>query len=473
MPRPSIAPGLRREVAPTVVTGADRPSQSPNQLPSERARLVTFDRGVTEEVECQRPDHYRLVEADQGLRPRVARGGGYSYAAASFGAESLVLDMTRFNRALRFEPEARLIEVEAGITVGELLKLTAPAGLWLPVQPGYPAITVGGCIAANVHGKNPYVSGTFRHSVLDITLVHPRHGTVRLDASRDRELFDLTIGGYGLTGLITAATLRLAPLPGTRLSMRRIPLEDLASGLAHVLASSPQCAFSYTWQDAAPSARPFGRGIAYEGTFVVGPPRLEDCGCAYWRIGPGSSRLPVSAWNRRTAGVVNWAYRAVELLKPAVKEISLFDSLFPFARRPEIFLMFGRRGFIEYQVIVPRDRAEVYVRGLQSLLARGGLPSVLVSMKLFKGTQRLLRFEGDGACVTLYLARTNSAADVLPVLDELAVKTGSIPNIIKDSRLPLSAVRSLYPEYDLFRTALRSYDPERLLRSELSERLGL
>ncbi len=135
--------------------------------------------------------------------------------------------------------------------------------------------------------------------------------------------------------------------------------------------------------------------------------------------------------------------------------------------------MFGRRGFIEYQVIVPRDRAEVYVRGLQSLLARGGLPSVLVSMKLFKGTQRLLRFEGDGACVTLYLARTNSAADVLPVLDELAVKTGSIPNIIKDSRLPLSAVRSLYPEYDLFRTALRSYDPERLLRSELSERLGL
>lgn len=443
-------------------------------LRAERTTLVSFDGGVRDEVEFQRPDRYRMIEADLGTRPRIARGGGYSYAAASFGAGSLVVDMTRFNRVLRFNPPARLVEVEAGATLGDLLALTAPAGLWLPVQPGYPAITVGGCIAANVHGKNPAAAGTFARHVVDLTLFHPKHGTMRIDAATDPALFELTCGGYGLTGVIVAATLRLAPLPGTRLSMRRTLLPDLEAGLSVARAGAGVDAFRYTWQDAAPGTRPFGRGVAYEGTFLAGPPRREECARNYRLLTAASrARWPASVWNRATTGVMNWTYYAAERLRPEVTEISLFDSLFPFARRPEIFLLFGRPGFVEYQALVPDDQADRFLSRLRDLVTRRRVPSVLLSMKPFRGTQRLLRFERDGICVTIYLSRSSATVEFLPTLDELAVATGSIVNIIKDSRLPASVVRALYPDYEVFREALRSYDPQRLFRSELSERLDL
>ena len=440
---------------------------------ADNISLVTFDRGVADDVAFVRPDRYRLVENHSGACSKIARGGGYSYAAASFGAGSLMVDMTRFDRVLRFDPTERLIEVEAGITLGDLLKLTTPAGLWLPVQPGYPAITIGGCIAANVHGKNPAQSGTFRHSVVDITLFHPSHGTLRITKEREACVFDLTCGGYGLTGIILAATLRLAPLQSSRLSRVRIPLRDLKAGLDCVLATSADCAFTYTWQDASPSARPFGRGVAYQGTFVEEIPQVRDAGSHYWLLSAGGATLPVSVWNRWTAGIINWSHRILETVKPRDTEISLFDSLFPFARRPEIFLLFGRSGFVEYQIIVSDDRAEYFLERLERFLSGSHLPSVLLSMKRFAGEQRLIRFERDGVSVTLMLKRSKTVLAFLPLLDQLVVEMGGLPNIIKDSRLPGHVVQKLYPEYEIFRQQLHIYDPARLFRSELSERLEL
>lgn len=440
---------------------------------SRRVSLVTFDRGWREDADVLRPDRYRVLEAAVGGASCIARGGGYSYAAASFGAGSRVIDMSRFNRVLRFDPGARLVEVEAGITLGDLLRITAPAQLWLPVQPGYPAITIGGCIAPNIHGKNPARSGTFRHSVVDITLCHPRFGTLRVDATNHPQLFELTCGGFGLTGVIVAATLRLEPLPGSRLSMRRVPLDGLSDGLACLRVREPDNAFTYTWHDVAPGAASFGRGVAYEGAFVLGPARLQDIDRSYRRIDPLGWRVPLSGWNAWTTGAFNRVYRWLEGMKPVVEELSIFDSLFPFARRPAIFLLFGQPGFIEYQALVPDRAAEDYLDQLTRAFRRGRLPSVLVSMKRFNGTPRWLRFEGEGVCITTYLARTRAAREYLPRLDALAGETGSIVNIMKDSRLPTAVVRALYPEYEDFRAALRQYDPDRLCRSELSERLEL
>lgn len=449
-----------------------KPVLSGSQAPPHRTRLTTFDRGFSADAEVRRPDRYRALEAGAWPAGRIARGGGYSYCAASFGAGGAVIDMTCFNRVLRFEPAAREIEVEAGMTLGDLLTLTAPAQLWLPVQPGYPDITIGGCIAANVHGKNPARAGTFRHSIVNLTLVHPERGSITVDAASNPLLFDLTCGGFGLTGVIMAATLRLEPLPGSRLSMRRTMLGSLADGLASIRTQSSEHAFAYTWHDAAPSRR-FGRGVAYHGTFINGTARMADVRRPYRRINPNGRRMPVSGWNRWTNRLFNWGHRTLERVKPEVNELTLFDSLFPFARRPGIFLMFGNPGFVEYQAIVPDDRVESYLSSIEHLFRDRSLPSVLVSMKQFRGTRRWLRFEGDGVCVTLYLARTAAAVESLPALDRLALETGSVVNIMKDSRLPASAVRAMFPEYDAFREELRRNDPQRLFRSDLSERLGL
>jgi decaprenylphospho-beta-D-ribofuranose 2-oxidase len=441
---------------------------------SETARFVSFDGGVVERAEYRRPDRYRMIDDDRRLRPCIARGGGYSYAAASFGAGSLVLDMTRFDRVLGFDPERRLVEVEAGITLGDLLDLTAPRGLWLPVQPGYPAITVGGCIAANVHGKNPVREGTFTRSVESLTLFHPRHGTLRVVREAPPGLFELTCGGYGLTGVILSATLRLEPLPGPVAVVERQPIGSLAEGLARVRAATGDPAFAYTWHDGTPSGRRFGRGFVFVGTIPPGPPPAGRVTRPYRRLTSASrARLPASLWGRRTAPLLTAGFRHLESLKPARRGLPLFDAMFPLARRGEYFRLFGRQGLAEVQLLVPLEAAGEFLAELTRQVLRAQAPALMVSLKLFRGTSRLLRFEGDGVCVTLDLVRSRPALAFLQVLDELTVAAGALPHIIKDSRLPGPVVRKCYPEYERFRERLHVHDPARLFRSELSRRLDL
>jgi decaprenylphospho-beta-D-ribofuranose 2-oxidase len=448
------------------------PAPSTDAARAETIALVSFDQSVTRRVRVTRPDRYRMLLPSSTV-PVIARGGGYSYVPASFGDGSTTIDMRRFDRVVRFEPAARLIEVEAGITLGALLRITAPHGLWLPVQPGYPAITIGGCLAANVNGKNPGRWGTFRHSVEDLTLAHPAHGVVRLDRATGGDIFELTLGGFGLTGVVTRATLRLEPLPGTRLAMRRIAFQSLAEGLSVIAAAPADAAFTYTWHDAATRlGAPFGRGIAYQGQFAAGPPVAADVTADFTPIGSSARLLPCSAWTSLSTRVANAGYWWRERSRGA-SELTLFDSLFPFARHPAIFLLFGRSGFIEYQAIVPRTAALTVIASLEQVLWRGGAPSVLLSMKAFKGEPSLLRFERDGICLTVYLRRTAAAAQALSRLDAVVEEAGGVINLMKDPRAPLELIRRLYPGYREFRETLHRFDPDRLFRSALSDRLAL
>jgi len=444
-------------------------------LSLRESRFTSFDGGVSLIARHQRPDRYRAVEAHPGENPVIPRGGGYSYSAASFGARSIVREMTRFNRILEFDAGRGTICVESGATLGEILPFTARHGYWLPVQPGYPAITVGGCIAANVHGKNPHRSGAFLHSIDHLTLVHPLHGTVRLDPAETPEPFHLTIGGYGLTGTILSATLRLERLPGTRLTVERLPIGSLREGLDEVLRATEGSAFCYTWHDAAPFRKSFGAGFAYRGSFIPGGHQPEDLRARYRLLRPESrGRRGISFWGGPwRSRLLNLAFRRLESPLPARREISLFDSLFPFARRAEYFRLYGRGGLLEVQALVGRSATESWLEALRNLILDGGVPAALVSMKLFRGNPKFLRFERDGVCVTLNLPRTPSSLALLRSIDDLFLSHRALPHLIKDSRVPRDVAEACYPEMAHFRAALRRWDPERRYRSELSERLGL
>jgi FAD binding domain len=157
------------------------------------AGLVSFDCGVSARVAVHRPDRYRHLEAPWGdARPRITRGGGYSYAAASFDTESVTIDMRRFDRILAFDSASRRIKVEAGLTLGRLLTFTTGRGLWIAQIPGYPDITVGGAIAANVQGKGAFRTGTFRHAVVDLSLFHPDLGWMTLSRNENPSAFELS-----------------------------------------------------------------------------------------------------------------------------------------------------------------------------------------------------------------------------------------------------------------------------------------
>jgi hypothetical protein len=161
------------------------------------------------------------------------------------------------------------------------------------------------------------------------------------------------------------------------------------------------------------------------------------------------------------------------MMRPATSRQPVFDTIFPFARRGEYFLLYGRRGLAEYQVLVPHSSVDEFLREFEREVLRLRPPVVMASMKLFRGEPGLLRFEGDGVCITVNLVRSPGGVGFLAVLDRLTLAAGGIPHIVKDSRLPASVVARSYPQYEPFRERRAEQDPERLFRSELSTRLEL
>jgi decaprenylphospho-beta-D-ribofuranose 2-oxidase len=439
------------------------------------AQLVSFDGGVSARVAVQRPDRYRHLESawDDG-RPRIARGGGYSYAAASFDADSVSLDMRRFDRILAFDPAGRRIKVEAGLTFGRLLAFTTARGLWITQIPGYPEITVGGAIAANVQGKGAFHAGTFRHAVVDVTLFHPDRGWMTLSRDEKPSVFELTLGGFGLTGLIVSATLQLEPLPGHEVSTRVSPLATLSEGFARMRDVAEHCDFAYTWHDAHPSGASFGRGLLVEGEVLAGAPPaalaprykvLPPCG--------DEGRLPIGLWGGPMTALINGAFRLLNRVQPRQRRESLFDSLFPFARSSTYFRLFGPHGLMESQILLRVADGDKFLSELESRIRKHRPPAVFISLKLMTGEESYLRFERHGLCVTINMVRNGAAHDFAPVLDELAVSLGGLLSIIKDSRLPKSVVEKCYPGISAFRMELRAFDPARRFQSELSRRLEL
>ncbi|MGA9422763.1 MAG: FAD-binding oxidoreductase, partial [Rhodanobacteraceae bacterium] len=187
--------------------------------------MTTFDGRFRARCQLQQPDRYRLIEALPHDRPRIARGSGVSYVGASFGNDAIVQQLGAFNRVLEFDTQNGLLTVEAGARIGDVQRFALAHDWYLPITPGHPAATIGGCIAADVHGKNPARDGTFREQLESIELWRAGSGTFVANANENADVFLATCAGFGLTGILLNATVRLARAP-SGLVLRRIPVRD-------------------------------------------------------------------------------------------------------------------------------------------------------------------------------------------------------------------------------------------------------
>lgn len=461
-----------------VITGTAGTVQPSSDAPMTSSKFTSFDGGVSAKGLLQQPDRYRFWSSGKTGYPIIARGAGLSYAAASFSSGGVSIEHCSFNRVLDFDSEKRVVEVEAGIELAALHAFLSTRGLYLPIQPGHGRISVGGCIAADVHGKNQARDGTFINQVSGLTLCHPSHGLIEVSPTAEPDLFRLTCGGYGLTGHIISARLRVSPIPSHIVEVKAVPVPDLVSGVNSLIEKALKSDFAYSWHDFMSSGTCFGQGYVYLGRFVSHGeiatsaerdraqtvPILSSATRASWRI---------PLFNRFTARMLNLAFRGKQRLGGLTQRIDLRDALFPIHESQVYFKLFGARGFHEYQVVIPSLRAHDYLDAVRGYLSRHPMAVTLASAKFFQGSRELLRFSGDGICFAVNVPRTAPAKAFLAFLDELVVSVGGIPNIIKDSRLPRSVVEACYPETQRFRDQLRKFDPKRLFRSELSERLGL
>lgn len=439
-------------------------------------RYTSFDWSTVAATKHRCPDRYGYWDTDFGDSPRIARGAGLSYAPASFAAQAVTTELRSFNRALSFDPSLPTIEVEAGMNLGELYNILAPRNLYLPVQPGHPAISVGGCVAADVHGKNQFRDGTFMAQVKSLRLFHPRHGVLEIDRNREAALFKLTCGGYGLTGDIISVVLTPRRAPSHKVFVQVTPLKDIFGLPELLMQSADRADLVYSWHDFTAKGRDFGAGFVREGRFstdAVDDKPLGQAGVMGTLDAATRGNWRFSFFNRGTTRPFNWLFHRASLLSAANQVIDFRSLAFPVESKTSYFRLFGRKGFCEYQFVVPVAAFSQTIDQIKVRLARYPVAVTLASAKLFRGDRELLRFRGDGICLALNFPRNADAAPFASFLDGLLIESKGLPNIIKDSRLSATTVERTYEGYEAFRSGRRQFDPKHLYTSELAKRLHL
>ena len=433
--------------------------------------LASFDRQFRADCRVQHPDRYRLLQALPDAEPRIARGGGVSYVAASFGAGAITQQLDAFDRLLAFDAADGRLVVEAGARIGDIQRFALAQGWYLPVAPGHPRASVGGCIAADVHGKNPARDGTFRAWVDAIEVLTPARGPVLGSRAREADLFDATFAGFGLTGTITRATLRLARPPAA-LVLRRVPVRNLAEA-ARVLREAANAPVLYGWHDGR--AAHFGRGVIRVGLASDAPmgggralpPAARDL--------PASIRpLPFALWNRPGIAAANRWLR-LRWCRPGDVPLPLGEALFPLNDARLYFAGYGRTGMVEAQWLVPHARFEAFDAGLAAAVARLRPRIALIASKLFAGSADGFSFDGHGIALALQLPAPSEPRQraFLHALAELAIAHGGRPNLIKDSTLDADTARAGIVGFERARARLATHNASGLHRSELSRRLQL
>jgi len=422
----------------------------------------------------------QVAEAVLGRPARgvVARGLGRSYGDAAQNAGGTVLDLRAMGRVLAVDVAGARVTVEAGVSLDALMHLLLPLGLFVPVTPGTRSVTVGGAIAADVHGKDHHVAGSFCDAVDSLDLL-VADGTVRtVGPDHDPDLFWATAGGMGLTGVVLRATLRMRPVETSRVVVDTERADDLDDLLGRLTDGDDAYAYSVAWVDCLARGRSLGRAVLTRGR----PARRDELD-ARARRDPLSFRarprlqvpdvLPSGLVNRATVAALNeaWFRKAPRERRGQVQGIAPFfhplDGLGQWSRA------YGPRGFVQYQFVVPLTADATVRRCIQALRAGGAVPSLAVLKRFGPGNPGPLSFPAPGWTLAVDVPVTGGTAAVLRALDELVLAAGGRVYLAKDARLPPAALHRMYPRLDEWRAVRERVDPEHLFTSDLARRLAL
>jgi decaprenylphospho-beta-D-ribofuranose 2-oxidase len=425
-----------------------------------------------------------LAEARGAGRSVLARGLGRAYGDAATSTGAVVLDLTGFDRILEFDPEQRAVTVEAGMSLDALLRWSVPRGFFVPVTPGTRHVTVGGAIAADVHGKNHHREGSIGNWLAGLRLATPA-GEIELGPGTDAEGYWATVGGMGLTGVILEATLRLLPIETSLVKVDTERAANLDDCMSRMDEGDAGYRYSVAWVDCVRRGRSLGRAVLTRGDHasmedldVSKPPggvsRSEPL--AY---GPRQlAAIPIDAPLRLASVPSVTAFNEAWFRKSPRRRIGELQGLATFFHPLDVLggwnRLYGRRGFTQYQVAVPFG-AEHVVRDLIEALSGRGFPSLLAVLKRFGPSNPApLSFPTAGWTLALDipLGRPGLAA-LLDRTDADVASAGGRVYFAKDGRLRPDLVEEMYPRLAEWRSVRDRLDPDAVLASDLGRRVGL
>ncbi len=412
-----------------------------------------------------------------GLPGAIVRGLGRSYGDAAQLSNGLVLDTTAL-KGIELHSERGSVSAGSGVTLAELLDQLVPEGWLVPVLPGTQHVTVGGAIASDIHGKNHGVAGTFGAHVSSLELLNASGELLELHPGN--ELFEATLGGMGLTGIVTSAEIVLRAVSGPLLSVDTDRVETLEEALE--VLSSPGGSYRVAWLDLL-GTRP-GRGIVTRAQPLEDTPadpaqnaraaRMRDARATVPARARVPARWPAGLLAPSTIRAFNeLRFRAAPRRQRGHLE-PIGTHMFPLDKLEAWPRLYGPRGFYQYQLVVPHGGEPVLWAVIEHL-RRTRVPCYLAVLKDF-GPANAAPLSFPIAGWTLALDLPRSAAGVHAALDhcdELVAGAGGRVYLTKDARLRPSTVSSMYPRLAEWRAVRERADPEGLWRSDLAVRTGL
>lgn len=379
-------------------------------------------------------------------------GQGRSYGDSCLNNGGTLLLTDKLDRFIHFDRAEGLLRCEAGVTLADILRLIVPQGWFLPVTPGTKFVSVGGAIANDVHGKNHHRAGTFGCHVTRFELLRSDGSRLLCSPQKNAEWFAATVGGLGLTGLITWAEIRLKPIANPFISTGTIRFANLDEFFELTAAAEADYEYTVAWLDCLAGGRRFGRGLLMRGNHAA--PQLSGLPCIHE---PQGRSFPVNApnWilNKLSIRSFNFAYYHRRRSK-TVNGLSHFASFFyPLDALSSWNRIYGRRGFLQYQCVVPDDGGHTAIRSILEKIVTSGQGSFLSVLKTFGDipSPGILSFPRKGVTLALdFPMRGAGTLALLDGLDAIVRQAGGRVYPAKDARMSPETFRSYYPQWHEF-----------------------
>ncbi|MGD8911944.1 MAG: FAD-binding oxidoreductase [Candidatus Thiodiazotropha sp.] len=375
-------------------------------------------------------------------------GNGRSYGDVCLNDGGILLDCWHLDRFIQFDPDSGVLRCEAGVLLSEILQLTVSKGWFLLVTPGTQFVTVGGAIANDVHGKNHHRVGTFGQHVRCFELLRSDGTRMTCSPNDNEEFYKATIGGLGLTGVITWAEIQLNSINNAYINHEVIRYKNLDEFFLLACESDQSFEHTVAWIDCIAKGNQLGRGLFIRGNYA-GPLEHKS---------PTPSKLrrtfpvdpPFALINGLTLKLFNTLYYRKQW-SDRVKGLVHYQPFFyPLDAINDWNRIYGSKGFFQYQCAVPKDQMERAIREILERIGKAGIGSFLAVLKLFgdKPSPGLLSFPLSGA--TLALDFPNNGEKVLHLLDQLDEVTRSVGgrvNPSKDARMRPADFQQGYPNW--------------------------
>ncbi len=445
-----------------------------------RALLAGWGRYPLSESDVYRPDKIAELQAvvTADSTSLIARGAGRAYGDAALNDQNRVVDLTRLNRMLSFDAASGLLRCEAGVTIAELIDVFLPRGFFPPVTPGTRFVTLGGSVAADVHGKNHHRDSSLASHVTSFDLMVASGEVFRCSREETSDLFWATVGGMGLTGVILELELRMRRVESAYLDGELIRARNIDAAIEAFERTDAQYGYSVAWIDCNSGKSALGRSVLNLGNFATLEQLPRNLAQNPLNTMPKLSPLvpfdfPGFALNSLSVRAFNaliWAFNRDQAAHTIFDWESFFYPLDSIRNWNRIY---GKRGFVQYQCVWPPTESRAGLVEVLEAIARSRRGSFLAVLKKFGAQDGLLSFPMPGYTLALDFPVTDGLLEFLDSLDVMVLKRGGRVYLAKDARLSPETFRAMYPNLGKWQAAKAVADPDNRFSSSLSRRLGM